>query len=168
MCSSGPTVSPSNPRLLTALRHQLRLGHYSQRTEQAYVGWVRRFVRFHGLRHPRELGEEEVVQFLTVLVERHRVAVSTQGQALAALLFLYREVLGRPLRLEGRIPRGRGVTRIPVVLDRGEVGRVLAQLSGVYHLVEGERDGGSVGALTRRVMNRVPHGNHITRRMFRS
>jgi integrase len=135
MSSPDPITSQSNPRLLTALRLQLRLGHYSQRTEQAYIGWVRRFVRFHGLRHPRELDERHVMQFLTALVEQRRVAASTQAQALAALLFLYREVLGRPLEMAGLVPKGRSVTRIPVVLDRAEVSRVLAQLAGVYHLV---------------------------------
>jgi len=135
MTRPDPTPSQSNPKLLTAMRRQLRLGHYSLRTEQAYVGWVKRFVRFHGLRHPRELDERHVVQFLAELVERGQVSASTHAQALAALLFLYREVLGRPLQLAGLVPRGRGVTRIPVVLDRAEVGRVLAQLPGDYHLV---------------------------------
>jgi integron integrase len=130
-----PTSSQSNPRLLTVLRLQLRLGHYSLRTEQAYVSWVRRFVRFHRCRHPRELDEREVVAFLRALVDERHVSASTKAQALAALLFLYREVLGRPLQMAGLVPRGLGVTRIPVVLDRAEVSRVLAQLPGVYHLV---------------------------------
>jgi integron integrase len=117
------------------MRRQLRLGHYSHRTEQAYLGWVRRYVRFHDCRHPRDLEERDVVAFLRVLVEERHVSASTQVQAQAALVFLYKEVLGRPLRLAGLVPRGRGVTRIPVVLDVGEVGRVLAQLAGVYHLV---------------------------------
>jgi hypothetical protein len=130
-----PTSSQSNPRLLTVLRLQLRLGHYSLRTEQAYVSWVRRFVRFHRCRHPRELDEREVVAFLRALVDERHVSASTQAQALAALLFLYREVLGRPLQMAGLVLRGLGVTRIPVVLDRAEVSRVLAQLPGVYHLV---------------------------------
>jgi integron integrase len=113
----------------------MRLGHYSLRTAQAYAGWVVRFVRFHRLRHPREMGEREVALFLTWLAEERRVAASTQVQAQAALGFLYREVLGRPLRLQGVVPRGRSPTRIPVVLDRGEVARVLARLRGDYHLV---------------------------------
>lgn len=135
MARPSPAPSQSKPRLLTAMRLQLRLGHYSLRTEQAYVGWVRRFVRFHGCRHPRELDERHVVLFLRALVEEHHVSASTQAQALAGLLFLYREVIGRPLEMAGLLPRGRGVTRIPVVLDRAEVPRVLAQLAGVYHLV---------------------------------
>ena len=92
-------------------------------------------MRFHRYRHPRDLEEKDVVEFLRVLVEEGHVSASTQAQAQAALLFLYREVLGRPLRLAGVMPKGRGVTRIPVVLDTGEVVRLLAQLPGVYHLV---------------------------------
>jgi len=133
--SPGAPPSQSNPRLLAVLRSQLRLGHYSVRTEQAYVGWVRRFIRFHGLRHPRDLDERDVAAFLRALAEQRQVATSTQNQALAALLFLYREVIGRPLRLVGVVPRGHGPMRIPVVLDPGEVERVLTQLRGVYHLV---------------------------------
>src|SRR3989304_4155343 len=106
--------SQSNPKLLTLMRSKLRLGHYSRRTEQAYVGWVIRFVRPHRLRHP--------------------AGVATQGRALAALLFLYRHVLGRPLRLEGHLPRARTPTRLPVVLTRSEVVRVLGQLEGGYRL----------------------------------
>jgi hypothetical protein len=87
------------------------------------------------LRHPRDLGESEVVEFLRHLAEERQVASATQEQAVAALLFLYREVVGRPLRLEGRIPRGRAPTRIPVVLTRAEIVRVVDQLTGVYRLV---------------------------------
>ncbi len=85
----------AEPRLLPALRRALRLRHYSPRTEQAYVRWVRRFVEFHSRRHPAELGPAEVTQFLTDLAVRRGVSASTQNQALHALLFLYREVLGR-------------------------------------------------------------------------
>lgn len=130
-----PTFSQPNTRLLTVLRSKLRLGHYSLRTEQAYVSWVRRFVRFHGLRHPRDLDERDVAAFLRALVEEKKVSASTQAQALAALLFLYKEVMGRPLLVTGIVPRGRSPARIPVVLTRAEVGKVLAQLPGVYHLV---------------------------------
>lgn len=130
----SPGAQPK-ARLLQALQSKLHLGHYSLRTEQAYTGWVVRFVRFHRLRHPREMGEREVAAFLAWLAEERRVAASTQTQARAALLFLYREVLGRPLGLEGYVPRGRGPTRIPVVLDQAEVKRVLGQLDGVYRLI---------------------------------
>jgi hypothetical protein len=96
--------SQSNPKLLTILRSKLRLGHCSRRTEQAYVGWVIRFVRHRQLRHPAEKVEEDVMAFLRHLAEERRVAAATQGQALAALLFLCRHVLGRS-RLEGHLPR---------------------------------------------------------------
>ena len=135
MPEAARAASQSKVRLLQLLRAKLRLGHYSLRTEQAYRSWVIRFVRFHGLRHPAGLGEPEVEAFLRHLVERGRVAASTQQQALAALLFLYREVLGRPLRLAGRIPRGRSPGRIPEVLSREEVVRVLGQLDGVHRLI---------------------------------
>ena len=130
-----PTTSPSNPKLLTILRSKLRVGHYSRRTEQAYVSWTRRFVRHHGLVHPAELAEPEVVSFLRYLAEDRHVAQATQAQALAALQFLYQHVLGRPLRLEGRLPRARTPKRLPVVLSRTEVVRVLAQLRGVYAMI---------------------------------
>jgi len=126
---------PSNPKQLTLMRSKLRLGHYSRRTEQAYIGWVIRFVRYQRLRHPAGLGEAEVTGFLRYLAEQRGVAAATQGQALAALLFLYRQVLGRPLRLEGHLPRARTPTRVPVVLTRSEVARVLGQLEGGYRLV---------------------------------
>lgn len=122
-------------RLLVELRRAIRARHYSPRTEEAYVAWVRRFVRFHGTRHPLDLGEPEITQFLTSLATDHHVSASTQQQALSALLFLYREVLRCDVgRLDGvvrpRIPR-----RLPVVLTREEVKAVLGQLGGVYRLV---------------------------------
>ena len=135
--SLNPRSSSAQPKppLLALLRAKLRLGHYSLRTEQAYRGWVVRYVRFHDLRHPADMGEREVLAFLHDLAERKRVASSTQVQALAALQFLYRDVLNQPLELEGRIPRGRAPGRVPTVLTRDEVLRVLEQLQGSYALV---------------------------------
>ena len=133
--SPPSAASQSKPPLLALLRAKLRLGHYSLRTEQAYRGWVVRYVRFHGLRHPAEMGEREVLAFLHDLAERKRVASSTQVQALAAVQFLYRDVLNQPLELEGRIPRGRAPSRVPTVLTRDEVVRVLDHLHGTYALV---------------------------------
>src|SRR5687768_3758874 len=102
LAMADPASLPANPSspsarapgLLDALREAIRLRHYSLRTEKAYVDWVRRFIRFHGRRHPRELGGEHVQAFLSSLAVQRHVAASTQNQALAALLFLYREVLG--------------------------------------------------------------------------
>jgi integron integrase len=113
----------------------MRVKHYSRRTEEAYVGWIRRFVRFHGLRHPLELGEDEIVAFLTHLAADGGVGPSTQTQALSALLFLYRDVLGRcPSALRG-IVRARPRERVPVVLSRGEVAAVLGAMEGTPRLV---------------------------------
>src|SRR3546814_4777596 len=89
----GVTGDAEPPKLLDQVRQRLRLKHYSLRTEQAYVGWVRRFILANGKRHPREMGEREVEAFLTLLATRGNVAAGTQNQALSALLFLYREVL---------------------------------------------------------------------------
>jgi integrase len=127
--------TPGTPRLLAALRAALRVRHYSPRTEEAYIGWVRRFVRFHGLRHPRELGPREVAAFLSDLATRGRVSASTQGQALAALLFLYGEVLGTPLPMIDGVVRAKRPLRLPVVLTRAEVTAVLDQLTGAPRLV---------------------------------
>ena len=131
----APAPLQPKPKLLHAVRSNIRLRHLSQRTESAYLAWIRRYVRFHGTRHPSELGEREVLEFLTWLVEKRHVSASTQAQALAALLFLYRHVLGRSLTLEGSIPRGRAPIRLPVVLSRSEVGRLLDALDGTPALI---------------------------------
>jgi integron integrase len=128
-------MSQSNSPLLRAMQRQMELRRLSPRTIDAYLAWVRRYVRFHRLRHPAALGDAEVRGFLAWLVERRRVSQSTQGQALAALLFLYRHVLDRPLEALGPLPRGRAPTRLPVVLTREEVERVLGHLDGTYRLV---------------------------------
>jgi integron integrase len=123
------------PRLLDTVRQAIRTRHLSPRTEEAYVHWIRRFIVHHGKRHPRELGAADVTQFLTDLAVRQRVSASTSNQALSALLFLYRHVVVKDLgRLED-LPRGRPPDRLPVVLTRDEVRRVLGRLSGVVWLV---------------------------------
>ena len=121
--------------LLQSLQSNLRLQHLSRRTEEAYVYWTRRFVRFCGLRHPSELGPADVRRFLSHLVEERKLSASTQQQALSALLFLYRNVVGRPLEALGRLPRGRVPTTLPVVLTAGEVARVVGSLRGTYRLI---------------------------------
>jgi len=125
----------SRPRLVTQVRLALRARHYSARTERQYVHWVRRFVRFHGLRHPAVLGESEVSAFLTHLAESGHVSASTQNQALAAILFLYRRVLRTPLPWVSDVVRARPAVRVPVVLTRDEVRRLLDALDGVPRLV---------------------------------
>jgi integrase len=121
--------------LLQSLQSNLRLQHLSRRTEEAYIYWTKRFVRFSGLRHPEELGPAEVRSFLDHLVRERHVSAVTQQQALSALLFLYRNVVGRPLEALGPLPRGRAPTSLPVVLTREEVALVLGQLWGRSRLV---------------------------------
>jgi integron integrase len=128
------TQPPQQPKLLDRVRRACRVRHYSVRTEGAYHDWAERFIRFHGIRHPDTMAEPEVNAFLTHLaVERH-VAASTQNQALCALLFLYAEVLGRPLN-ELKVVRACRPKRLPVVLTRDEVKLVLGRLGGVNGLV---------------------------------
>ena len=122
-------------RLLDQIRESARLRHYSYRTEQQYVGWIRRFILFHGRRHPREMGAKEVESFLTSLAVQRGVAAATQNQALAALLFLYRHVLKQDLPWLNEVVRARKPRRLPMVLTRQETRSVLAQLSGVYWLI---------------------------------
>jgi integron integrase len=108
--------------------------HYSRRTEKAYVAWIRRFIVFHGKRHPREMGEPEVTRFLSFLAER-QVSASTQNQALSAVLFLYDQVLGRPLAGGHDIVRARRPVRLPVVLSRPEAVLLLSRLHGAVGLM---------------------------------
>lgn len=125
-----PGSVPSSGKLLARLRVEVRLRHYSWRTERAYAAWVKRHVRYHGMRHPDELGREEIARFLSSLAIEGRVSASTQNQATAALVFLYKRVLRRdPGWLEG-IVRAKKPHRLPVVLTREEVRAVLDQLSG--------------------------------------
>jgi integron integrase len=116
--------------LMDQLREALRSRHYSRRTEQAYTLWARRFIRFHHMRHPATMGEPEINQFLSHLAVAQHVSVSTQTQALSALLFLYRNVLGRQVGDLGDLIRACKPRRLPVVLTRDEVKAVLAQLDG--------------------------------------
>lgn len=123
------------PRLLDQVREAIRLRHYSYRTEQQYVAWIRRYIVFHGRRHPRELEGPAVEAFLTYLAIRRNVAAATQAQALAALLFLYKHVLNVDLPWLGNVIRARRPKRLPVVLTRAEVRRILAALDGNYLLI---------------------------------
>lgn len=128
-------MSTNQPRLLDSVRDVLRRKHYSIRTEEAYVGWIRRFVIFHGTRHPRDMGLPEVEAFLTDLAVNQGVAASTQNQALSALLFLYGEVLNQPLDGPIQSVRAKQPERLPTVLTRDEVARVLDALSGTHRLM---------------------------------
>ena len=129
-------MAPKSP-LLEQVRRCLRLRHYSIRTEQAYVQWIKRFILFHGKRHPAEMGADEIRHFLSHLASDGSVAASTQNQALSALLFLYRDVLGVELPYVEGIERARRPARVPVVLTREEAGRLLSQVGGTYRLMAG-------------------------------
>lgn len=129
--------TPARPRLLDEMRARMHRLGLSLRTEEAYVGWVRRFILANGKRHPREMGAPEVEAFLTGLATHGQVAASTQNQALAALLFLYREVLGIELPWLDNIRRAKKPERLPTVLTREEVAGMLGQMSGVTWLMAG-------------------------------
>jgi site-specific recombinase XerD len=127
--------TPQQPRLLDRVRAVIRARHYSWRTEKAYAAWIRRFILFHGKRHPTEMGAAEVTQFLSALVVDKDVAASTQNQALSAILFLYRDVLEQDLPWLDDVVRSKRPARLPVVLTREEVGAVLQRMNGVPRLM---------------------------------
>lgn len=125
----------SKSPFIQKVREAVRVRHYSLRTEEAYVHWVKRFIVFHNMRHPEEMCESEVSAFLTWLALTRNVAASTQNQALNALVFLYRHVLDRPLNEIHGVVRAKKPQRLPTVLTTHEVARVLANLKGIYWLI---------------------------------
>jgi integron integrase len=131
---SKPRTLPQAPRLLDQMRERIRYKHYSLRTEKAYIFWVRRFIRFHGLKHPKAMGGPEIERFLTHLATIAKAAPSTHKQALAAILFLYREVLGVDLPWMGEIGRPRTSQHVPVVLSREEVAALLVSVPPEFWL----------------------------------
>lgn len=130
MSSETPAAPRREARLFDQVRDCLRRRHYSYRTEQAYLYWIRHFILFHGKRHPREMAEQEVAAFLTHLAVERRVSASTQNQALNAILFLYKQVLGRDIGLIQGVVRAKRPERLPVVMTLDEVQKVLGRLSG--------------------------------------
>ncbi len=131
------TAHQNKPKLLDQVRDAIRLKHYSIRTEQTYVDWIKRFILFHRKRHPQEMAETEVTQFLTHLARDGHVAASTQNQALSALLFLYKEVLKQEIGWLQRVERAKRPTRLPVVLTRDEVHKIFSHLRGTNRLMAG-------------------------------
>jgi integrase len=127
---SGETKSP----FLEGVRELMRVQNYAIRTEQAYVDWIKRFILFHQKRHPDEMGESEIAAFLTHLVVDQNVAPATQGQALNALIFLYRKVLNRPMGEIPGIVRSKKKVKVPVVLTQTEIANLLSKLEGVHWL----------------------------------
>lgn len=126
---------PSQPRLLDLVRQRMRRLGMAKRTEAAYIGWIRRYIRFHNMRHPKDLGKPELEQFLTALAVERNVSNRTQNQALSALLFLYKQVLQMELSWMDGVQRAKVSTHVPVVFSRDEVDRVLAQLTGHHWLI---------------------------------
>lgn len=133
----GMAAAAPKPRLLQQVRDAIRRKHYSPRTEDSYVHWIKRFVYFHGKRHPAELGEAGVTAFLNHLARDRKVAATTQNQALSALLFLYREVMGQPLAWLDDVDRAKRPVRTPTVLTRAEVSSILDQLNGARWIMAG-------------------------------
>lgn len=127
-------LEESSP-FLRSVREAIRTRHFSIRTEEAYLHWIKRFILFHGKRHPTQMAEGEVAAFLSHLAVEGQVASATQNQALNALVFLYRNVLGRPLGECTGIVRAKRPQRLPVVLTPDEVGRILRALKGIYWLI---------------------------------
>ena len=128
-----PDAAP--PPFLERCRNKIRLKHYSLRTEQAYIDWIKRFILFHGKRHPVEMGAVEVEAFLTYLAVERGVSASTQNQAKSALLFMYKEVIGIELPWLEHVERAKTPQHLPVVFTREEVTRVLKHLHGVHRLI---------------------------------
>jgi site-specific recombinase XerD len=126
------------------VRDVLRLKHYSLRTERSYCDWISRFIRFHQLRHPKEMGEAEMSSFLTQLARDGQVAAATQNQALSAPLFFYRHVLNQEIGWLDNVERVKRPARVPVVLTRDEVHKIFAHLHGMPRLMAGLLYGGAL------------------------
>jgi integron integrase len=135
MIASLPAAN--KPKLLDQVRDVIRRRHYSIRTEQVYIDWIKRFILYHNKRHPKEMAEEEVAAFLTHLARDRNVAPSTQNQALSALLFLYKDVLKQEIGWLENVERAKKPSRLPVVLTRSEIKRVFAHLHGTPKLMAG-------------------------------
>ena len=120
------------PKLLDQVRTVARVKHFSLSTERAYVSWIRRFILFHHKRHPIDMAEDEIRQFISHLAVHTKISASTQTVALSALLFLYRDVLKRDLRYRGDIERAKPAKKLPVVFTRQEVQEVLVRLNGTH------------------------------------
>ena len=133
----SPTQTRNKPKLLDQVRDVIRRKHFSIRTEQTYVDWIKRYILFHGKRHPREMAEAEITAFLTHLARVGRVAASTQNQALRALLFLYTEVLQQKIGWLDQVERVKRPARVPLVLTKEEVRRLFAHLHGTNRLMAG-------------------------------
>jgi integrase len=134
-------------KLLDQVREAIRIRHYSARTEEAYISWIKRFILFHGKRHPLEMGEDEITRFLSALAVHEQVSASTQNQALCALLILYRHVLDPDVGWLQDVIRAKRPQRLPVVLTRPEVKALLGALEGVHWIMASLLDGAGLRLL---------------------
>ncbi len=128
-------MNPKPKKLLERVRETIRLKHYSQKTEQAYLNWIKQYILFHDKKHPQDMAATEVEAFLTYLAVERKVAASTQNQALSAILFLDREVLGKTVETGFQYIGAKRPKRLPVVLTKSEVSQILVRLSGDTKLV---------------------------------
>lgn len=135
MQNPGTPATNNPPKLLDQVRDRIRVKHYSIRTETQYVHWIKRFILHHDKRHPREMGAKEVEAFLTHLATHGNVSAATQNQALAAILFLYREIFEQQLPWMDNVIRAKKPQRLPVVLSKLEVARILERMDGTYGLI---------------------------------
>ena len=133
--TASASSSSAKPKLLDQVRQAIRRRHYSDRTEKAYTHWIKRYIFFHNKRHPLEMAESEIARFLSSLATEGRVSASTQNQALNALLFLYHEVLSKKIGLINGVVRAKRPQRLPVVLTKDEVKRVLDRMHGAPRLM---------------------------------
>jgi integron integrase len=133
--NGSPTVSPPKPKLLDQVRQAIRMRHYSDKTEKAYVHWIKRYIFFHGKRHPAEMAEAEIGRFLSSLATDGHVSASTQNQAFNALLFLYHEILDKKIGLIDGVARAKRPQRLPVVLTKDEIRKVVVHMNGVPRLM---------------------------------
>ncbi len=133
--NSLPPAAENKPKLLDQLRREIRTRHYSIRTEHTYCDWVRRYCHYHNLRHPAEMGAQEINQFLSHLANDHDVAASTQNQACCALVFLYKHVLKKELEEFGDVVRAKRPKRLPVVLSLDETARLLSHMNGIQRIM---------------------------------
>src|SRR5688572_20762275 len=131
----GYVCAMPTPKLLEQVRNVARMRHLSLSTERAYAGWIRRYILFHNKKHPKEMAETEIRQFISDLAVNAKISASTQTVALGALLFLYRDVLKKPLPYVDHIERARPSQKLPVVFTRNEVQAVLSRLNGTHHLI---------------------------------
>ena len=131
----SPIISKTTPKLLDQLRMAVQTRHYSRRTEKTYSNWIKQYILFHNKRHPIELGEVEVNQFLSHLATKRNVSASTQNQALSAILFLYKNVLNKELGDFGNVVRAKRSRKIPVVFSRDEIRNIFYHLQGAKKLM---------------------------------